>query len=88
MGKAEAVTVSTDFGARNLHKVPQSQWRKWAPLERRLFNELFGAMKDQALFRHPKAVKIPASQWKTSRWNAAWTAAEFVRECRKAAPAK
>lgn len=66
--------------ARNRHKVPQKQWRKWSPEAREMFNELYGDMRDAELFRHPKSAPIKGWEWKTTRWNAAWYAASLLDE--------
>jgi hypothetical protein len=61
----------------NKYKVPQKQWRKWKPQAQTVFNAVYFAMtrNRQELFQHPDAPKIPAAQWRTTSWNAAWIAA-------------
>lgn len=62
--------------ARNKYKVPVRQWRKWAPAERCRFNEVYSSMiLNQRMFLHPKVRPQTLDKWKTTAWNAAWTAA-------------
>lgn len=61
----------------NPHKVMQSQWRKWNGTARRAFNSLYSfMMNNQRLFVHPKAAVVELEHWKTTAWNAAWSAAD------------
>lgn len=60
----------------NTHKVPKSQWRKWSNHQRRVFNFVYHVMADQRLFSHPMAAMQTDECWKTTRWNAAWIAAD------------
>lgn len=63
----------------NNHKVPLRHWRKWTPQARKVFNETYETMlENQELFLHPKQATVPQAQWKTTAWNAAWTAADAV----------
>lgn len=63
----------------NSHKVPMRHWRKWTPQARKVFNETYETMlENQGLFLHPKQATVPQAQWKTTAWNAAWTAADAV----------
>ncbi len=64
--------------ARNVQKVPAKQWRRWSEQARRIFNAVFAEMADQKLFLHPKARAVPRALWRTTRWNAAWVAADAV----------
>ena len=60
----------------NVYHVPVKQWRKWHVRQRRVFNELYSSMVlNQHLYLHPKQEKLSKSHWKTTCWNAAWTAA-------------
>jgi hypothetical protein len=60
----------------NLYKVPKSQWKKWSPQARRVFNTVYDSMVlNQWLFKHPKAPDLDNLHWKTTAWNAAWIAA-------------
>jgi hypothetical protein len=65
---------------KNVFNVPQRQWRKWPVLGRQVFNEVYTSMtKNQEMFLHPKQEKVSRSHWKTTAWNAAWTAASAIR---------
>lgn len=67
------------MSASNSHKVPLKHWRKWTPQARKVFNETYETMlENQGLFLHPKMATVPQAQWKTTAWNAAWTAADAV----------
>jgi hypothetical protein len=64
----------------NLYNVPVRVWRKWPPIGRQVFNEVYSAMsKNRELFLHPHAAKISRSLWRTTAWNAAWIAADATR---------
>lgn len=64
----------------NRHKVPAKQWKRWSDHARHVFNAVFAGMADQPLFLHPKATPAKREHWKTTRWNAAWTAADAADE--------
>lgn len=65
--------------AKNKHKVPKSQWKKWGAQGRETFNWLYSLMMDSPdLFNHPEAPKMKPAYWKTVAWNAAWLAAEAI----------
>lgn len=65
--------------AGNRFKVAKKEWSKWTVEGRRLFNYLFHTMRaNQRIFTHPKAVQLPAAQWQTTAWNAAWEAARHI----------
>lgn len=69
---------------RNKHKVPQSQWRKWKPVEQAMFNNLFETVLDQRTFNaHPKSTLLTEACWRTVAWNVAWQAADQLRYRRK-----
>jgi hypothetical protein len=63
---------------RNKFKVPPKQWRRWSALARTVFNRVYDAMEDQSVYLHPKATPALERHWKTTRWNAAWVAADAV----------
>lgn len=66
---------------RNAYRVPKSQWRKWNAKARETFNWLYGLMMNSPdLFKHPKAKVPPREHRKTTAWNAAWLAADAVRD--------
>ena len=62
----------------NRHKVPKVQWDLWSNHARKVFNTLYHSMRPsmQFAFTHPQAAPIPKKHWETTRWNAAWEAAE------------
>lgn len=63
----------------NRYKVPLKQWRKWGETARRVFNETYSSMVgNQGLFLHPDQEKVSNRLWRTTAWNAAWTAASAV----------
>lgn len=65
----------------NIHKVPKKQWRKWDIVGRRVFNMTYELMLENPnLFRHPKDPSVSARWAKTTAWNAAWIAADHVKE--------
>lgn len=73
---AAIVEVVSVESADNEYNVPVDQWAKWNKAQRSRFNEVYSAMKiSPSLFTHPDAVTIPADQWITICWNAAWVAA-------------
>jgi hypothetical protein len=64
---------------RDRNKLPKSLEKKWAPDAVVLMYAVFGDMvANQAHFRHPKASEVPAEQWETTAWNAAWIAAYLL----------
>jgi hypothetical protein len=64
----------------NVFHVPVKQWRKWGPLGKKVFNEVYSAMAgNQKLFLHPHAEKLSRRMWKTTCWNAAWIAADATK---------
>lgn len=77
--KIETVSVTYRDTAGNVYRVPQRSWRKWSAAGRRAFNAVYSAMRDQRLFTHPGAAPVPTKHWRTTRWNAAWHAAEVTR---------
>jgi hypothetical protein len=77
MAKSEVVEFRPVKTKGNPFKVPLSQWRKWTPEARAVFNEVNGRMRDnQKLVTHPDAKAMPPAQWETIAWNAAWLAAD------------
>lgn len=76
----EKVEVSYMRSRSNLYGVPAKQWVKWGAQARQVFNEVYSSMvRNQYLFLHPDQVKLSRSHWKTTAWNAAWTAASALR---------
>jgi hypothetical protein len=69
---------------KNVNGVNKRKWRKWSPISRRMFNELFYVMNEnQSAFLHPKAKVESAKKWSTTAWNAAWMAADNLEESLK-----
>jgi hypothetical protein len=75
----EKIEVNFTESRSNIYHVPLKQWRKWGISARQVFNEVYSSMNlGQRNFLHPKTKSLPRSQWKTTCWNAAWTAASAV----------
>lgn len=65
----------------NKHEVMKKQWKKWNEDSQELFNGLYEYMgENQHLFTHPHTIQIPQEYWKTTAWNAAFIAAELIKE--------
>ena len=62
----------------NKYKVDAEQWKAWGPLGQRVFNGVFFSMGQQRTFIHPDAWPHETKHWKTTRWNAAWVAADYA----------
>ena len=68
----------------NTHKVPARQWKKWPDICQRVFNETFGTMTaNKNLFFHPGQDEPRDEYFKTTAWNAAWTAADATLQALK-----
>lgn len=68
----------------NIYKVGKKQWKRWNGAERLMFIEVYEHMvNNQDLYSHPKAARQIDEYWKTTAWNAAWIAADFMRNERK-----
>lgn len=66
----------------NIFNVPKKQWNKWSPLSKAVFNDLYYMMLNNfTLFNHPDAIEIE-EEWYTVCWNAAWLAAEMIKDNR------
>ena len=80
MEKEETVelTEPDTLSVENIHRVPKKAWKKWDLAQRALFNHMYLVMDNQTCLKHPDAPTVPASQWKTIRWNAAWLAADSL----------
>lgn len=77
----EKVEIQHVKSRSNLYNVPLKAWRKWSPIGRQVFNELYSSMaRNQTLFLHPHAEKISRQMWRTTAWNAAWIAASAASE--------
>lgn len=69
----------------NKHKVSKAQWEKWPHQSQETFNWLFELMtRDTRLFLHPKSPAPSEQGMRTMAWNAAWLAADAVRDALKA----
>ena len=65
----------------NRYKVPLRSWRKWSPLARAVFNNVYGStVFSQNVLAPPSASKLPHQAWKVLCWNFAWIAADAVRD--------
>lgn len=69
----------------NRYKVPKKIWNRWTEDGRILFNDLYQSMGDQNLYSHPVATPQAREHWSTTRWNAAWMAAEIISREQKMA---
>ena len=68
----------------NKHKVPLKKWKNWPDICQRVFNTTYDAMMiDQRIFLHPNAPSHGSNHWKTTAWNAAWTAADACQKALK-----
>ena len=67
---------------KNCNKVARSKWKAWSELSRYTFNDVYDRMtQSPKLFLHPKAdQKVNEQHWNTTAWNAAWIAADAVRD--------
>lgn len=63
---------------KNRFNVPKKQWDRWSRHARRVFNDVYYSMRPtmQWAFHHPEAQLLDRKHWQTTRWNAAWVAAE------------
>lgn len=64
----------------NKYKVPKTTWRTWNTEAQKVFNYVFYSMRPalQFAFLHPQAAPMAKRHWETTRYNAAYTAAEAV----------
>jgi oxalate decarboxylase/phosphoglucose isomerase-like protein (cupin superfamily) len=67
---------------KNKYDVQKKQWAKWSNHSRRVFNDMYYALRPsmQFTFMHPSAAAMPKEHWDTLRWNVAWTAADIVND--------
>lgn len=79
---AEEVNIlNVENTIKNVHKVPQKQWKRWNDRQRVIFNHVFSSMlHNQEMFKHPKQAPMSSEHWKTPCWNAAWTAADAAAD--------
>jgi hypothetical protein len=72
------------MATKNLYKVPQAQWRKWRDAEKQLFNDVYSdMMENKNQFFHPKQKPPIDEYWGTTAWNAAWIAADYLKDQRR-----
>lgn len=65
----------------NKFRVPIRQWRKWSLLARRAFNGVYSAMIESPWAFQPPSAKVTNGRaWKVTAWNAAWIAADAIKE--------
>ena len=71
---------------KNPHKVPAKQWQKWNKKQRKMFNGVYEDIMNvgTALFVHPITMqrKLSDDEFRTIAWNAAWTAADVLKDKR------
>ncbi len=61
----------------NTFRVPKKQWGKWSALARKVFNEVFATVRDNAPVLFPPGLnRLPAHLVKIIAWNTAWVAAD------------
>jgi hypothetical protein len=73
-----ALVISS--AANNKFNVSAHIWRSWPPTARKVFNNVYSIMcESQWMFLHPGTKELPGRAWRTTAWNAAWVAAEAVR---------
>lgn len=70
-----------DREPKNIYKVSKRSWSSWTLVGKHVFNKTFATMiNNQELFFHPEHLKEKGSMldnhWKTTAFNAAWTAAD------------
>jgi hypothetical protein len=70
----------------NVYRVPKRQWRKWAEVERAVFNGVLGSVRDGWDVLFPASMQsVPRQARRVAAWNTAWIAADALRGQRKAA---
>ncbi len=69
--------MSNEFG------VGKKQWRKWTKEAQYLFCDVYDAARDQGLFTHSEAKRVPAQHWDVLRWNFAWWVADTLSKAQK-----
>lgn len=62
---------------KNVFKVPKKRWEKWNGLARKVFNEVYDVVKNNAPVLFPPGVnRLPAHLVQVIAWNTAWVAAD------------
>lgn len=66
--------------AKNTHKVPKKQWRKWNKIEQGMFNRVWNTLNPRQL----NVLGIIGDHRKLNviRWNLAWTMADLYKDWR------
>lgn len=71
---------------RNRFRVPAKQWGRWSRAARSTFNDTYATLGSQAVINSaPRAPQLPKTEWQVVRWNAAWVAADAVRDFERVA---
>lgn len=61
----------------NPFKVPKKQWEKWNALARKVFNEVYETVRENAAVLLPPGLnRLPAHLVQVIAWNTAWIAAD------------
>jgi hypothetical protein len=66
--------------AKNVHKIPKRQWKKWNKDEQAMFNRLWGYLTPCDLL--PDYIPMTLKQFNVLRWNICWTVASMMKEWR------
>lgn len=74
--------------AKNVHKVPAKQWKRWGQFGQAQFNRTYRAlMGARHMLFHPKTAPMPFKQFTTIAWNASWLAADeasaILKDCQR-----
>lgn len=87
MPAAQVETIRYIDNANNHYKVDRTQWNKWNPQQRNIFEHVYSSMVDNPeVFQHPESLgddgktTVPHDHWSTTAWNAAWVAADACGE--------
>lgn len=79
--KLEAPKSTVGRETSNVYRVDAKTWGRWGQVARGQFNQLYGLMAgNMSFFVHPKFPMKFVSRfiWKTTAYNAAYMAAEFI----------
>lgn len=66
--------------AKNVHKVPKHQWKKWNKDEQAMFNRLWYTLTPSLLPQ--EVLPMTQKQFNVLRWNICWTVASMMKEWR------
>lgn len=64
----------------NKNKVSKKQWSKWSNHAKRVFNDVYHAMRSQTTVTHPAMYAVHRDHWHTIQWNSAWLAADAANK--------